>query len=339
MIVAIILIISAFTLSINQSIQAGKDRKLIKSLPEELRNLWANYIYYASPLPIGSYFGWFRNDRTKSGESVIAEFYPFQFSTWLKKDLKDKNAWCENSYGYQLILLSLHYPSYKLLKKCFRVGCRFTPHEYHEKYKAAKKAKNFNILEDFLTEQLELKTNLNSFLLGVLLNTAETQQPELYEKFNTLSDTKDYGFWAVQIKTFKNIAKSAVQSIGLTSTLSGFEKIADLSGADLKNIASSMQFTAGEVQNMVTAGLIDQEDADEVIKGINELNSNYNMAQKDGTGVTSKLGGSHTLNMKSTVERMTNKSESIKRQFNLSLAFLVGGLSLLGFLVYKYFKK
>lgn len=372
MFTAILAILAGVSSSISKMLALLKDRKFVATIPVQIREFWGNYIYFASPLPAMPYWGFFANDRYKilktyqnlnDVERYIkgapAEYLPFGFSTWMKTDIENKKAFGTTEFAYQTALLFKSKSTYKALKRCFKVGCRFAPYEFHERYRAAKKAKNYTELEKWLVEQCEQKTVTNTYLLGVLLGTIKKDFPDGFDAFQKFLNTKSYGFIAGVMSSVQGAVDAGLKALGVVDITGGGDvKFKNLSPAQIQQLAGSMALTSDDVIKMVDAGYLDSDDVDELNAGLNDLNRQYGGVKTSSgsepntfstTGVKSGLLANnvkkplHPLIVSSTQakEFKVNNASLIKpRTFDFKSLLLLllpfGSLILVGVLIYKF---
>lgn len=363
MFTAILAILAGVSSSISKMLTLFKDRKFVATIPAEIREAWGNYIYYASALPAMPYWGFFANDRllayrsaNKDVESYIkhapAEYLPFGFSSWMKQDIENKKAFGTSEFAYQTALLFASKSTYKALKRCFKVGCKFAPIEFHERYRAAKKAKNYAELEKWLQDECEKKTVTNTYLLGVLLGTIQKDFSEGYEKFQKFLNPKSYGFYAGVMMSVQGAIDAGLKVLGVVDTAGGDVKFKDLSKEQIQQLASSMALTSEDVVAMVDAGFLEDDDKDELLMGLTDLDVQY------GTKTVFNAGGVksnliNNLSFKHPVVIAPKDSKTVKldnrdllkkpRTFDFkSLVLLLlpfGSVVLVGYLVYKFIIK
>jgi len=368
MFTAILAILAGVSSSISKMLTLFKDRKFVATIPAEIREIWGNYIYYASALPAMPYWGFFANNRLNAYRVLVnkgidnyikggpAEYLPFGFSSWMKQDIENKKAFGTTEFAYQTALLFASKTTYKALRRCFKVGCKFAPIEFHERYRAAKKAKNYAELEKWLTEQYQQKTVVNTYLLGVLLGTIQEKFPEGFEKFQKFLDVKAYGFYAGVMSAVKGAVDAGLKVLAVVGISEGAAKASDLSKEQVQQLAGSMALTSEDVTKMVDAGFLDIDDVDELVAGLDNLNSQYNMNKdiKDNSTKNGLLADNvkkpriiqpPIVTLREAKQFKLDNRDALKkpRTFDLKSLLLLllpfGSIVLVGYLVYKFIIK
>jgi len=348
------------------------DRKFVLTIPQPLRQFWFNYIYFASPLPFLPYWGFFKNQRSQSVQSASVidkalmpdyaikyadlKDIPFALSTWLVSDIQNKRAFGTSEFAYKSALKSKSKTAYKALKRCFKVGCRFSPYEFHEHYRAAKKIGDYSALEKWLTDEYNKKVTVNTYLLNVLLGTFQRDFPEGFEKIQKFLDVKNYSFLAELKEASKFHLDTILKVVGVAEVTNGVENLSGLTKEQLFQIAGAMALTPEDVTKMLDAGFLDSDDVDDLNAGLIDLNAQYGMTTIDkNTGTKSGLLADNVkkprpflkpiVNPKDAKEFKLNNRDQLKKPRTIDFKSLLllllpfGSVVLVGYLVYKFIIK